>query len=212
MAAASSHTGALAGDHALQAAVLRRAGVMLAERMEAFDSALSWLGVYPKGRPASVAIMTNAGFESVASADLLHGPFRGAKLTDAETTALGAIIEAEGLSGLVSARLPLDLTPMASESAYLATAKLLLDSEAEALVVGLVPLTIRLDTTCAEAIQAFASAWIRLAEASGKWVGVAVEGGPLYDFYRQELRNAGLPVFLSMEVALEGLCLIASEL
>ena len=51
MAAASSHTGALAGDHALQAAVLRRAGVMLAERMEAFDAALAWLGAYPKVGP-----------------------------------------------------------------------------------------------------------------------------------------------------------------
>jgi acyl-CoA synthetase (NDP forming) len=212
MAAASSHTGALAGDHALQAAVLRRAGVMLAERMEAFDAALTWLGAYPKGRPASIAIMTNAGFESVASADLLNGPFRGSKLTEAETTALAATIEAEGLTGLVSPRLPLDLTPMANESAYLASAKLLLASEAEAVVVGLVPLTIRLETKQLEAIQSFASELASLARASGKWVGVAVEGGPLYDLYRQGLRAAGLPVFLTMEEALEGLRLIASEM
>ncbi len=212
MAAASSHTGALAGDHALQAAVLRRAGVMLAERMEAFDAALTWLGAYPKGRPASIAIMTNAGFESVASADLLNGPFRGSKLTEAETTALAATIEAEGLTGLVSPRLPLDLTPMANESAYLASAKLLLASEAEAVVVGLVPLTIRLETKQLEAIQSFASELASLARASGKWVGVAVEGGPLYDLYRQGLRAAGLPVFLTMEEALEGLRLIATEM
>ena len=51
-----------------------------------------------------------------------------------------------------------------------------------------------------------------LAQAAGKWLGVAVEGGPLYDRYRQELRAAGLPVFLTMEEALEGLRLIASEL
>ncbi|MDP1831654.1 MAG: acetate--CoA ligase family protein [Geothrix sp.] len=212
MAAASSHTGALAGDHALQAAVLRRAGVMLAERMEAFDAALAWLGAYPEGRPASIAIMTNAGFESVASADLLNGPFRGAKLTEAETAALAATLEAEGLTGLVSLRLPLDLTPMANEAAYLATARLLLATEAEAVVVGLVPLTVRLDTQHPDAIQAFASALADLTRASGKWVGVAVEGGHLYDTYRQGLRAAGLPVFLTMEEALEGLRLIASEM
>ncbi len=211
MAAASSHTGALAGDHALQAALLRRAGAMLADRMETFDAALAWLGAYPKGRPTSVAIMTNAGFESVASADLLSGPFRGARLSESETAALAATIEAEGLAGLVSARLPLDLTPMANESAYLAAAKVLLGSEAEAVVVGLVPLTVRLDTTQPEAIRAFASEWVRLAQASGKWLGVAVEGGALFDLYRQELRAAGLPVFLTMEEALEGLRLIASE-
>lgn len=212
MAAASSHTGALAGDHALQAAVLRRAGVMLAERMEAFDAALSWLGAYPTGRPASVAIMTNAGFESVASADLLSGPFRGAKLTGAETAALTATIEAEGLTGLVSPRLPLDLTPMANESAYLASARLLVQTEADAIVVGLVPLTKRLDTTDPGVFAPFATALAQLAEASGKWVGVAVEGGHLFDAYRQGLRAAGLPVFLTMEEALEGLRLIASEM
>ena len=212
MAAASSHTGALAGDHALQASVLRRAGVMLAERLEAFDAALSWLGAYPSGRPARIAIMTNAGFESVASADLLGGPFCGAKLTDAETQALTATLETEGLTGLVSPRLPLDLTPMANESAYLATARVLLASEADAVVVGLVPLTVRLDTQSPDAIRAFAEALAHQARSTGKWLGVAVEGGAIYDAYRQGLREAGLPVFLTMEEALEGLRLIASEL
>ena len=211
MAAASSHTGALAGDHALQASVLRRAGVMLAERMEAFDAALAWLGAYPKGRPASVAIMTNAGFEAVVSADLLGGPFHGTSLTETEVTALAAIIETHALTGLVSPHLPLDLTPMADEAAYLASARLLLNTAAEVLVVGLVPLTKRLDTTDPAVYGSFATALAGLARTSGKWVGVAVEGGSLYDAYRQALREAGLPVFLTMEEALEGLRLIASE-
>jgi hypothetical protein len=43
-------------------------------------------------------------------------------------------------------------------------------------------------------------------------VGVAVEGGAIYDAYRQGLREAGLPVFSTMEEALEGLRLIASEM
>jgi acyl-CoA synthetase (NDP forming) len=212
MAAASSHTGALAGDHALQASVLRRAGVMLAERMEAFDAALSWLGAYPQGRPQAVAIMTNAGFESVASADLLGGPCHGSKLTAAETAALTATIEAEGLTGLVSPRLPLDLTPMANEAAYLASARLLAATEADVVVVGLVPLTRRLDTADPAVYGPFAAALAALAESSGKWIGVAVEGGPLFDAYRQALRVVGLPVFLTMEEALEGLRLIASEM
>jgi hypothetical protein len=40
---------------------------------------------------------------------------------------------------------------------------------------------------------------------------VAVEGGTRYDATRQSLRDAGLPVFLSMEEALEGLRLLAPE-
>ena len=74
------------------------------------------------------------------------------------------------------------------------------------------PLTVRLETQDPEAIQAFAAQWADLARSSGKWVGIAVEGGPLYDRYRQGLRAAGLPVFLTMEEALEGLRLIASEI
>ena len=212
MAAASSHTGALAGDHALQASLLRRAGVLLAPRLEAFDAALAWLGAYPVGRPEAVAILTNAGFEAVASADLLGGPFRGARLTETETAELTGILAAAGLAGLVSPRLPLDLTPMADEAAYLAATRLLVTTEADAVVIGLVPLTVRLETTQPGAIRAFATSLAVLAQASGKWVGVAVEGGQLYDAYRQVLRTAGLPVFLTMEEALEGLRLIASEL
>jgi acyl-CoA synthetase (NDP forming) len=184
---------------------------MLAERMEAFDAALAWLGAYPKGRPTSVAIMTNAGFESVASADLLSGPFHGSRLTEPETAALTAALEKHGLKGLVSPRLPLDLTPMADEAAYLDAARLLLDTEADVVVVGLVPLTKRLDTSDPAVYSPFATALAALAQATGKWVGVAVEGGALYDAYRQALREAGLPVFLTMEEALEGLRLIASE-
>jgi len=211
MAAASSHTGALAGDHALQASVLRRAGAILAERLEAFDAGLAWLAAWPTARPAAVAVMTNAGFESVVSADLLGGPCRGARLTEAETATLAATLEAHGLAGLVSPRLPLDLTPMADEAAYLAAARLLLATEADALVVGLVPLTKRLETAEPAALGAFATALADLARASGKALGVAVEGGPLYDPYRAALRAAGLPVFLTMEEALEGLLLLARE-
>jgi len=212
MAAASSHTGALAGDHALQASVLRRAGALLAERLEAFDGALTWLGAYPEVRPRKVAIITNAGFEAVASADLLSGPFMGAHLTDDQIRNLEGLLEDHGLKGLVAAHLPLDVTPMADEAAYLACARLLALTEADTLVVGLVPLTRRLDTVDPTAFGTFARELADLARTSGKGLGVAVEGGALYDAYRQGLREAGLPVFLSMEEALEGLRLIASEM
>ena len=100
---------------------------------------------------------------------------------------------------------------MADEAAYLDSARLLLRTEADVVVLGLVPLTKRLDTSDPAAYGAFAAALAALAREHGKWVGVAVEGGPLFDAYRQALREAGLPVFLSMEEALEGLRLIASE-
>jgi len=60
-------------------------------------------------------------------------------------------------------------------------------------------------------MDAFAQALAGVARASGKRLGVAVEGGALYEPYRQALMRAGLPVFLSMEKALQGLRLLAES-
>jgi acyl-CoA synthetase (NDP forming) len=208
-AAASSHTGALAGDWELQKALLKRAGVIVCESMGMYDAALSWLAAFPSGKPARVAVVTNAGYESVASADLLEGAVTGHALAAAEVTELKALLEAHKLTELVNPRLPLDVTPMADEAAYLACAGLCARSAADTVVIGLVPLTMRLDTWDEAKMAAFAGSLAEIARSSGKRLGVAVEGGPLFEPYRQALMNAGLPVFLSMEKALLGLRLLA---
>jgi hypothetical protein len=58
-------------------------------------------------------------------------------------------------------------------------------------------------------MDAFAQRLAGIARSRGKRLGVAVEGGPLFEAYRQALMKAGLPVFLSMEKALQGLQLLA---
>ena len=208
-AAASSHTGALAGDWELQKALLKRAGIIVCESTGMFDSALAWLAAFPSGKPSRVAVVTNAGYESVASADLLVGAVTGHVLTEAEVVTTRALLEAHQLQDLVNPRLPLDVTPMADEAAYLACAELLAGTQADTVVIGLVPLTMRLNTWDADQMAAFAQALAQVAKTSGKRLGVAVEGGTLYEPYRQALMGAGLPVFLSMEKALQGLSLLA---
>ncbi len=207
--AASSHTGALAGDWELQKALLKRAGVIVCESMGVFDAALSWVSAFPTGKPARVAVISNAGYESVVSADLLEGPVAGHALAPAEVEALRALLETHKLTELVNPRLPLDVTPMADGEAYLAAARLVASSAADTVVIGLVPFTRRLDTTDEDAMEAFASALAAIARESGKRVGLAVEGGTLYEPYRQALMKAGLPVFLTMEKALQGLRILA---
>jgi hypothetical protein len=98
---------------------------------------------------------------------------------------------------------------MADEAAYLACTRLVAESAADTVVVGLVPLTMRLDTTDPAKMDAFAGALAAVARDTGKRVGVAVEGGPLFEAYRRALMEAGLPVFLSMEKALQGLRILA---
>lgn len=210
-AAASSHTGALAGDWELQKALLKRAGVIVCERMETYDAVLAWLSAHPKGKPSRVAVMTNAGYESVVSADLLESPLQGHHLEAAEAEHLKALLVEHKLQELVAAHLPLDLTPMADEQAYLASARLVARSAADTLVVGLVPLTMRLETWDGAKMQAFAEAMALVATESGKRLGVVVEAGPIFEPYRQALQRAGLPVFSSMERALQGLKALAER-
>jgi acetyltransferase len=205
-AAAATHTGAMAGDWELEHALLQRAGVRFSASIAAFDAALEWLGAWPTRAPGPVALLTNAGFESVNAGDLLAGG-PAAVLPPVARAALAAVLARHELTGLVTPQLPLDLTPMAGEDAFLDTADILLGA-AGVLVVGLVPFTRRLDTAPAGAAR-FAAALAKLREMHGKPVAVAVDAGEDYADYRRAFRDAGLPVFDRVESALLGLRTLA---
>ena len=205
--AAASHTGAMAGDCELERALLERAGVKFSASIAAFDAALEWLGVWPARISGSVALLTNAGFESVNGSDLLTAPLYAATLDPAVSAALSAVLARHELAGLVTPQLPLDLTPMAGEGAFLAAAEILIGA-AGVLVVGVVPFTRRLGTEPAGAAR-FAAALATLRDAHNKPVAVAVDAGVEYDGYRRAFREAGLPVFDRIETALLGLRTLA---
>ncbi|MFI5356255.1 MAG: CoA-binding protein [Opitutales bacterium] len=202
--AAASHTGALAGDCDLERALLERAGVRFSSSITAFDAALEWLGAGSGAPSGPVALLTNAGFESVNGSDLLAAAGLPAAALDAAAhEALAAMLARHQLAGLVVPQLPLDLTPMAGEAAFLEAAEILL-RPAGVLVVGLVPFTKRLASDPAGA-AAFAAALARLRDVRGKPVAVAVDAGADYADYRRAFREAGLPVFDRVETALLGL-------
>jgi len=206
--AAASHTGAMAGDYELEYELLHRAGVKFSPSIAAFDAALEWLGAWPAMSPGPVALLTNAGFESVNGSDLLADErLKAAVLSPAAKAALLPILAAHKLDGLVAPQLPLDLTPMANEAAFVAAADILL-GEAGALVLGLVPFTKLLDTAPAAAAP-FAMALAKLRDHHDKPVAVVVDAGTDYESYRDVFRSAGLPVFDRVETALLGLRTLA---
>lgn len=206
--AAATHTGAVAGEGRLETELLRQAGAHLAPSQVAFDAALGWLGAYPRLRPGPVALLTNAGFESVTAGDLLEAPFRPAELTEGERRRLADLLRSHNLEGLVTPRLPLDLTPMADAKAYLQAAELLLESEAAILVVSLVPFTRRLPSELGQ-VEVLGRALADLARASAKAVALAVDAGADHGPYREALGRGGLPVFTRVEKALMGLVALA---
>ena len=203
-AAAASHTGAIAGRTDLERAVLGRAGVRFSESIAAFDAALAWLAVYPKIARSPVALITNAGFESVNGSDALESHLPAARPGPDTLKALGEMLVGEKLAGLVPSRLPLDLTPMASESAFLRAAEILLRRDAGTLVLGLVPFTRSLRADGAAGGE-FAAKLADLSRSTGKPIGVAVDAGPDFEAFRETFAAVGLPVFARMEDALLGL-------
>ncbi len=202
-AAAASHTGAMASDLELERALLTRVGARLVDTIADFDAALQWLGAYPEIRPGPVALVTNAGFESVNGSDLLGGVLPAAALEADGTQALQALLRRHELSGLVAPQLPLDLTPMAGPSAFIAATALLLEPAA-VMVVGLVPFTRQLDTS-SEGGGKLARVLAGLRDVHGKPIAIVVDSGAGYADFRRAFGSWGLPVFPSMESALRGL-------
>lgn len=202
-AAAASHTGAMAGDLALERELLTRSGVRFTGSIAEFDAALAWLGAYPHLVKGPVALLTNAGFESVNGSDLFGLDLPTARLSPAAAEDLAITLSEKKLGGLVSPRLPLDLTPMADESVYLATAEILL-RDCAVLVVGLVPFTRQL-ATHGHAATHFAHQLAALARKAGKPLAVAIDAGPGYEDYRAAFTAENVPAFDRIEHALLGL-------
>lgn len=208
-AAAASHTGALAGDAALEEALLTRAGARWTTSQAAFDAGLAWLGAFPRLDLGPIALVTNAGFESVGAGDVLEAPLHPAAPNQGLSADLAAILGEEGLGGLVAPRLPLDLTPMAPLRVFHRCAARVLASEASIVVVGIVPFALHLGTEDLEATRAFAADLMDRARARDKALAFAVDAGPDFDAYRDALAESGAPVFLRVEDALLGLKALA---
>jgi len=211
--AAASHTGALLSGRAegmlLERALLERAGVRFSETVADFDAALQWLAAFPAIKPGPVALVSNAGFECVTGSDALaasDGPptgFGAATMAPATMTQLERMLEREELAGIVNPRLPLDLTPMARESACLGAVEIISRSVAQVLILGLVPFTPQLKTG-GEA-QLFAAALASLSRTSGKPIGVVIDAGEVFAEFRGAFVAQGLPVFGRFEDAVRGL-------
>ena len=211
--AAASHTGALLtgkADHLIfERALLSRAGVRFSETVADFDAAILWLAAFPNIRPGPVAMISNAGFECVTGTDALAATdgkttgFRTATLTPATTSELERMIMAEGLSGIVNPQLPLDLTPMAHDSACLGAAEILARGTAETLIVGLVPFTPRLKTGSEARLSA--AAFASVAKRCGKPIGIVIDAGEVFTDFRSAFVEQDLPVFDRFEDAIRGL-------
>jgi acyl-CoA synthetase (NDP forming) len=206
--AAESHTGAMTGNYHVQKRLLHKAGAILVESFNQFNAVLKWMAAYPDLRTlGKVAIVTNAGYETVGSVDTLGDNDAGRLygLTEEDTGVLNDVLARHGMQGLVAAANPLDLTPMADEAVYFDCVEAMIGFGAGVVMLGLVPLSEQLDTQQLTQAEAFAARLGSLAKASGRLVGIVIDAGVPYQRYKAVFEHQGFPVFDGMDMAVLGI-------
>lgn len=207
--AAAGHTASVAGDYDVCRAAAEQAGALVADGFADFEHLLE-LATCLHGREvagARLGLVTNAGFEAVGMADAVAGDRHAvqvAALGDRTREALAAAVAGGPLAALVEPRNPLDLTPAADEEHYEAAVRALLEApEVDAVVVGIVPLTTSLATVGGALARrsSLAQRLPRLLAASARPLVAVVDSGPRYEPLVRALREGGLPVFRSADVA-----------
>jgi acyl-CoA synthetase (NDP forming) len=132
-AAALSHTGAMAGDHAIMQACAEREGVLIAPGLDELFDAATILARYPRPRSGGVAVASNSGALVGVSIDMADA--LGAPLAELQPATLDALSAA--LPPFAHAGNPLDLTAqgLLQPELFGSTARILLDDPG---VAGLV--------------------------------------------------------------------------
>jgi len=206
--AAAGHTGAMTGDYLLQKRLLGKAGSVMVETFNQFNTVFKWMTAYPDLKElGKLAIITNAGYETVGSVDSLgdndsHVLYT---LNDENRKNLTKILESHQLNGLVSPCNPLDLTPMANEKAYYDCIEALFKFGAGVIIVGLVPLSEQLDTFQLSEAEQFALRLKKLAQQTQSLIGIVIDAGVPYQQYKDVFEEQGFPVFDGMDMAILGI-------
>lgn len=212
--AAAGHTASIAGDYDICEAGATAAGALVADSFTEFERLLELSAAFHATAVTGtgLAAISNAGYETVGIADRVLGGPDDVVLPALESGTRERLIEAlreHGLAGLVNARNPLDLTPMASEAAYEAAAMTLAQADGiDALLVSAVPLTPTLSATAAELERGRGSlvdVIERVSARCGKPVVAVVDSGAEYHAFVRLMRDRGIPVFRSADQAVRAL-------
>jgi len=203
-AAAQSHTGALAGDHATATALLRREAVVVVDSLdELFDTAAILLR-YPTPGAGGPAFMTGSGAMKNLALDF----------ADDIGLALPALTEAtaqrlvEMLPAYAVAENPLDYTTIGVRQPGLIgeIVETLLADEP----IGSLILSIPAGPTMAQRDKAEHILPVLARTAKPAVLVVTGDSGPMETFFVEAIRNSGVPFFRSSDRALRALAKVAA--
>ena len=194
-AAASSHTGALAGSDLAFDTAFRQSGIMRVETMaELFDLGLAFSKA-PLPRGDNVAIITNAGGGGVLTVDAMEKVGLNLVQFDEETTArLKECVTDEG-----SAKNPIDVLGDAPVSRYKESLEIVLSQdEVDSLIVMVCP-------TASADPDGIAQAILEERKEFDKPIIVVNMGGPSFEAANEALRENGVPTYVFPETAVTAL-------
>ena len=211
--AAQGHTASVAGDYDVCDAAVARAGAVVTDTFKEFEQLIELAtDLHDKRvRGNRLGVVSNAGYEAVGAADTVRGSryrVEMPELSAASGERLTAVLKEHRLDGLVNARNPLDLTPMADDAAYEECVRVLLDAEEiDALIVGCVPMTPQLLTTPAEIGRegSIAKRLARVFHETDKPMVVVVDCSKPYNDFARAVLAEGVPVFRSADQAVRSL-------
>jgi acetyltransferase len=196
--AASSHTGALAGEDTLYGAAFNKAGIVRLDTSSEFMDLFEAVSLQPIPKGNRLLIITNAGGPGVMATDYLIK--QGGKL--AELTE-GTIAKLNGfLPPFWSHANPVDLLGDAADDRYVMAFDVLLkDEKVDAVLVLLTPQAMTKSTETAAAL-------VEKAKNSGKPVLASWMGQGMVEEGRAVLMKGGIPVYDTPEEAINSFILM----
>jgi len=212
--ATAGHTASIAGDYDVCQTAIAQAGAIVVDTFKEFEQVIELATLFHsrKVNGRRIGIISNAGFEVVGMADTILGAryaLEVASLSEGSRNRIRETLLAARLDRLVTARNPLDVTPMADESVYAGCARAMIEDEhVDALIVSVVPFTSQLHTT-PEELQSGATSLVdelaAIVSSSGKPLATVIDCGHPYEVLASRMRRVGIPVFPSCDQAVRSM-------
>lgn len=204
--AASGHTASIAGEYPVYKALMQQAGALVVENFMEFEDMLKiMIGFVDHDiKGSDLAIISNAGFETVGMADNL-GSAGLAKISPETIKEITSVLAKSNIDNLVTAGNPLDITPVANDSIYVDCLKALLkDKSVSAGVVSCIPMTPALKSIKEElGDQSMFNMIEVLSHNVEKPFVVVVDSGELYDPACRVVKS--VPIFRESDRAIKAL-------
>lgn len=201
--AAKSHTGAIAGDHAVMALFVRKAGVILAEGFDELFDIATICNRFPSAAVSNVALMTNSGAVRGFTLDFCDA--LGLPIAPLQPATIKAL--ADILPSFATVDNPLDITAQGMKEPNLfgdTTERLLADPGVDAVVVAV------MGGSTAQIMNKWRSLRPRFETAEKPAVYVVLgDEHPMPQEFLDELAESRTPFFRSPERALRAFARMA---